>query len=117
MSKFWTPGRVEALRKHAADGLSGAQSAKLLGDGCTRNMVGAKRHRLGLKSKSGVLRLLYGLEERGLVVWDRGRARSLRIIDRPSVADLERLTDDDLRAVMNDAIDVLNRRCDAEGRA
>ncbi len=49
MTNFWkVPGRVEALRKHAADGLSAAQSAKLLGEGCTRNMVGAKRHRLGL---------------------------------------------------------------------
>lgn len=49
MSGFWTDERVVALRKHHADGLSAAQSAGKLGHGCTRNMVVAKRHRLGLK--------------------------------------------------------------------
>lgn len=40
MTNFWkVPGRVEALRKHAADGLSVAQSAKLLGAGCTRKLT------------------------------------------------------------------------------
>jgi len=48
MSSFWTDARVEALRKHAADGLSAAQIAKLLGPECTRNMVIAKRQRMGL---------------------------------------------------------------------
>lgn len=48
MSGFWTDERIEALKKHLSEGLSASQSAKLLRDGCTRNMVIAKRYRLGL---------------------------------------------------------------------
>lgn len=52
MSGFWTPEREAALRQHHAEGLSSAQSAQLLRNGCTRNMVIAKRHRLGLTRKA-----------------------------------------------------------------
>lgn len=38
---------------------------------------------LGLKSKSGVARILDGLEERRFIARDRGRARNIRILKRP----------------------------------
>lgn len=71
---------------------------------------------IGLRSKSGVNRLLDGMRARGMVDFGH-RARSIRIIERPSRQDLARLSHDDLRAVMNDAIDILNRRDDAAVQA
>lgn len=53
------------------------------------------------------------LKDRGAITWTPRARRSLRIIERPSRADLALLSDGDLRAVMNDAIDLLNRRDDA----
>lgn len=72
---------------------------------------------LGDGARGALHAMLCDLRDRGAIDWTPKARRSLRIIERPSVADLERLSDSDLRAVMNDAIDILNRRCDAEGRA
>ena len=52
-SEFWTEDRVVLVRKHHKDGLGASESARLLGNGCTRNSVLSKRHRLGLFGRPG----------------------------------------------------------------
>ncbi len=48
-SDYWTPERVELLKKLHAEGHSASQIAKRLGGGVTRNAVIGKVSRLGLK--------------------------------------------------------------------
>jgi SOS-response transcriptional repressor LexA len=64
--------------------------------------------RVGMKSKSGVYRIVAALEERGYVRHIRQRARAIEVIDRPAVPALvifgiERLNlGDDLRLALDD---------------
>lgn len=48
---------------------------------------------LGIASRGGVHRLLHALKDRGLVTFEFGRARSLRIIDPDDAIDVESLSD------------------------
>jgi len=45
---MWTEETVAILRKHHAEGLSASQIARQIGNGCTRNAVIGKLHRLGM---------------------------------------------------------------------
>lgn len=53
---------------------------------------------MGLASKSGINRMLNGLEERGLIRRVHFRARAIEVVDQPglNLSDLERRSDDDL---------------------
>lgn len=49
---FWNvEGRVEKLKKLWAEGNSAQEIADMFGDGCTRNMVISKKHRLKLPAR------------------------------------------------------------------
>lgn len=69
-------------------------------------------------NRSSLHRVLCQLQERGFIDWIRRKSRSIRIINaRPSRADLTRLSDDDLRALMDDIEAIVAWRDDhAEAR-
>lgn len=72
---------------------------------CSRTVDGVPptfdeiRTDLGLASKSGVHRLLNGLQERGAITYVPGRGRSIRVLD--DVEGLELRTTGHLRAIRN----------------
>jgi hypothetical protein len=45
----WTEHRVNELKRLVADGLSASQISAAFGDGCTKNAVIGKCHRIGLR--------------------------------------------------------------------
>lgn len=51
MIGFWTDERVDVLKKLWIAGLSGAQVAKEIGDGCSRNAVIGRAHRMNLAGR------------------------------------------------------------------
>lgn len=66
---------------------------------------------LGYRSRSGLHNLLVEMQGRGLIDWEPGRARTLRILEaRICRADLERLDDDALLAVITLATTIFRER-------
>jgi len=64
----------------------------------------------GVASPRNVHDTLVLLKERGVIDWMRRRSRSIRIVERPSRAELARLSSEDLRAVGQDALAILRQR-------
>ncbi len=54
---FWTPDRIELMKKLYAEGLSCSEIARRLGGGCSRNSVIGKVHRLKLPLRAAVVKV------------------------------------------------------------
>lgn len=99
---------VAAIRKLSADGVAPS--------------ITELQAELRVTNRGQVHALLCDLKDRGAIDWTPKARRSLRIIERPSIADLAKLDDGLLRDVRRDIDDLLYRRSVArltagEGRA
>lgn len=67
--------------------------------------------RISCRGVGNIHRTLHDLRDDGVVTWEDGRRRTIRIIrEGPTRAQMDRWADDELRRVLLEAADILNGR-------